>query len=69
MTVYFFVKYLHVIGAIVILGTGAGIAFFMLMAHRSGDAAFIARTAATVVIADMLFTLAAVILQPSPAAC
>jgi uncharacterized membrane protein len=36
----------------------------MLMAHRSGDAAFIARTAATVVIADMLFTLAAVILQP-----
>jgi uncharacterized membrane protein len=64
VTVYFFVKYLHVIGAIVILGTGAGIAFFMLMAHRSGDAAFIARTAATVVIADMLFTLAAVILQP-----
>ena len=64
MTAYFLVKYLHVIGAIVILGTGAGIAFFMLMAHRSGDAAFIARTAATVVIADMLFTLAAVILQP-----
>jgi uncharacterized membrane protein len=69
MTAYFLVKYLHVIGAIVILGTGAGIAFFMLTAHRSGDAAFIARTAATVVIADMLFTLAAVILQPSPAAC
>jgi uncharacterized membrane protein len=64
MTAYFLVKYLHVIGAIVILGTGAGIAFFMLMAHRSGDAAFIARTAATVVIADMLFTLTAVILQP-----
>jgi uncharacterized membrane protein len=64
MTAYFLVKYLHVIGAIVILGTGAGIAFFMLMAHRSGDPAYIARTAATVVIADMLFTLAAVILQP-----
>ena len=54
MTLYFFVKYLHVLGAIVILGTGSGIAFFMLMAHRSGDAAFIARTAATVVFADML---------------
>ena len=52
------------IGAIVILGTGAGIAFFMLMAHRSRDAAFIARTAETVVIADMLFTLTAVLLQP-----
>ena len=64
MTLYFFVKYLHVLGAIVILGTGTGIAFFMLMAHRSGDAAFIARTASTVVIADMLFTLTAVLLQP-----
>ena len=64
MTLYFLVKYLHVLGAIVILGTGAGIAFFMLMAHRSRDVAFIARTAETVVIADMLFTLSAVLLQP-----
>nr|WP_041757258.1 DUF2269 domain-containing protein [Bradyrhizobium sp. ORS 278] len=64
MTVYFLVKYLHVLGAIVILGTGTGIAFFMLMAHLSGEAAFIARTAGVVVIADMLFTLSAVLLQP-----
>jgi uncharacterized membrane protein len=64
MTLYFIVKYLHVLGAIVILGTGSGIAFFMLMAHRSGDASFIERTAATVVFADMLFTLTAVLLQP-----
>jgi uncharacterized membrane protein len=64
MTLYFFVKYLHVLGAIVILGTGAGIAFFMLMAHRSRDPAFIARTAATVVVADMIFTLTAAVLQP-----
>jgi uncharacterized membrane protein len=64
MTLYFLIKYLHVLGAIVILGTGSGIAFFMLMAHRSRDVAFIARTAATVVLADMLFTLTAVILQP-----
>jgi uncharacterized membrane protein len=64
MTLYFVFKYLHVLGAIVILGTGTGIAFFMLMAHRSRDVAFIARTAETVVIADMLFTLTAVLLQP-----
>lgn len=64
MTLYFTLKYLHVLGAIVILGTGSGIAFFMLMAHRSRDAAFIARTAGVVVIADMLFTLTAVIAQP-----
>src|SRR5437899_11745084 len=64
MTLYFVIKYLHVLGAIVILGTGTGIAFFMLMAHRSRDPAFIARTAATVVIADMMFTASAAILQP-----
>ena len=64
MTLYFAVKYLHVLGAIVILGTGTGIAFFMLMAHRSRDPSYIARTATTVVIADMLFTLSAVLLQP-----
>lgn len=64
MNLYFLVKYLHVLGAIVILGTGTGIAFFMLMAHRSREASFIARTATTVVLADMLFTLTAVLLQP-----
>src|SRR5215467_8611940 len=64
MTLYFLVKYLHVLGAIVILGTGMGIAFFMLMAHRSRDAAFIAKTAEVVVIADFIFTLSAVTLQP-----
>lgn len=36
----------------------------MLMAHRSGDAAFIGRTAGVVVIADMIFTATAVLLQP-----
>lgn len=62
---YFLVKYLHVLGAVVILGTGTGIAFFMLMAHRTKDAEFVARTASVVVIADAIFTLSAVILQPA----
>ncbi|HWY65475.1 MAG TPA: DUF2269 domain-containing protein [Rhizomicrobium sp.] len=57
-------KFAHVVGAITILGTGSGIAFFMLMAHRSGNAEFIARTARLVVLADMIFTATAVILQP-----
>lgn len=64
MTSYFVFKYLHVLGAIVILGTGTGIAFFMLVAHRTGDVAFIAATASTVVVADLLFTASAVVLQP-----
>jgi uncharacterized membrane protein len=61
---YLVIEYLHVLGAIVILGTGTGIAFFMLMAHRSRDVAFIAKTAEVVVTADFLFTLSAVLLQP-----
>jgi uncharacterized membrane protein len=64
MTTYFLLKYLHIIGACVLLGTGAGIAFFMLLAHRSGNAAVIAGTARIVVIADFLFTASAVIAQP-----
>lgn len=56
--------FLHVMGAIVLLGTGAGIAFFMLMAHRTGDARLIAHVAGTVVIADTIFTATAALLQP-----
>ena len=54
----------HVLGACVLIGTGAGIAFFMLMAHRTRDAAFVARTAAVVVVADTIFTATAAIAQP-----
>ncbi len=57
-------RWLHVIGAAVLLGTGGGIAFFMVMAHRTRDAALIAHVASTVVIADAAFTATAVILQP-----
>lgn len=64
MTTYFVLKYLHVIGASVLLGTGAGIAFFMLMAHLSGNVAGIAAVARIVVIADFVFTAMAVVAQP-----
>jgi len=57
-------RWLHVIGAAVLLGTGAGIAFFMVMAHRTGNPVVIAHTAATVVLADFLFTATAVVAQP-----
>lgn len=58
------VRLLHVLGACVLIGTGAGIAFFMVMAHRTKDPASIAHTAGIVVIADMLFTATAAIAQP-----
>lgn len=57
-------RWLHVIGATILFGTGAGIAFFMLMAHRSGDPRLVAHTAGVVVLADMVFTATAVIAQP-----
>jgi uncharacterized membrane protein len=64
MTYYFVLKFLHVIGATVLFGTGAGIAFFMLAAHLSGNPATIAGTARIVVRADFLFTATAVVAQP-----
>jgi uncharacterized membrane protein len=65
MTLYFFVlQYLHVIGATVLLGTGAGIAFFMLKAHLTRDVFVIAGVARIVVTADFVFTATAVVAQP-----
>ncbi len=64
MTAYLALKYLHVIGAAVLLGTGAGIAFFMLLAHRTREARTVAAVARIVVTADFVFTATAVVAQP-----
>jgi uncharacterized membrane protein len=61
---YFALKFVHVIGACVLLGTGAGIAFFMLLAHRDGRPMVVAGVARIVVLADFLFTATAVVVQP-----
>ena len=58
------IRFVHVLGAAVLFGTGFGIAFFMMMANRTGDPAKIAHVANTVVIADTIFTATAVIAQP-----
>lgn len=57
-------KLLHLLGATILLGTGAGIAFFMVMANRTRDPRTVAQVAGTVVIADFIFTASAVLLQP-----
>jgi uncharacterized membrane protein len=57
-------RWLHVLGATVLVGTGAGIAFFMVMAHRTREPALVAHTAGIVVLADFIFTATAVVLQP-----
>ncbi|MBB4366144.1 putative membrane protein [Bradyrhizobium sp. CIR18] len=64
MMLYFVLKYLHIVGAAVLLGTGSGIAFFMLAAHLGGKPSVIAGVARIVVIADFIFTATAVVAQP-----
>jgi uncharacterized membrane protein len=59
-----FIRLAHVIGATVLLGTGAGIAFFMVVARQTENPVLIAHVSSTVVIADTLFTATAAIFQP-----
>ena len=61
---YLLLKTLHIISAAVLLGTGAGIAFFMFMAHRSRDLQALRVATRHVVLADWLFTAPAVLVQP-----
>lgn len=64
MNLYFALKLVHVLGGALLFGTGLGIAFFLWMANRTRDAAAIAHTARTVIIADVVFTATAVVVQP-----
>ncbi|MCV0428934.1 MAG: DUF2269 domain-containing protein [Roseibium sp.] len=57
-------RFAHVIGACVLLGTGAGIAFFMVISNRSQDPALISHVAGIVVLADTVFTATAAVFQP-----
>ncbi len=61
---YEILRFLHVIGATVLLGTGAGIAFFMVISNLSRDPRLIAHVAGIVVLADTVFTATAAIVQP-----
>jgi uncharacterized membrane protein len=64
MSWYLAIKWLHILTATVLFGTGAGIAFFFLRAQRTGNPAIISAVSREVVLADMVFTATAVILQP-----
>jgi uncharacterized membrane protein len=61
---YLALKFLHVIGAAILFGTGLGIAFFQFRAGRKENPAAIAATLRSVVVADYLFTATAAVLQP-----
>jgi uncharacterized membrane protein len=62
---YLWLKWTHIVSSTVLFGTGAGIAFFFLRAQRTGNVAVIAAVAKDVVLADLIFTATAVVLQPA----
>lgn len=63
MDSYTLVKTLHILSSTVLFGTGLGIAFFMFSA-RTADTPGKLHAARFTVLADFVFTLPAVILQP-----
>ena len=63
MEYYLVLKLIHILAAVVVTGTGAGIAFFMFMANRSNNTQAIYVTAQHVILGDWIFTTPAVITQ------
>lgn len=61
---YLPLKWLHIVGATVLFGTGIGTAFHFWHTLRTGSVAAIAASARATVLADFIFTLPAAILQP-----
>ncbi|MCU7835282.1 MAG: DUF2269 domain-containing protein [gamma proteobacterium symbiont of Taylorina sp.] len=60
---YLTVKFIHIISATLLFGTGLGSAFYMFMAYQSGNMNAMAETNRIVVIADFCFTTPTVIIQ------
>jgi uncharacterized membrane protein len=63
MEYYLVFKLIHILAAVVVTGTGAGIAFFMFMANRSNNPQAIYITAKHVILGDWIFTAPAVTIQ------
>ncbi|MDM3870746.1 DUF2269 domain-containing protein [Porticoccus sp. W117] len=64
MNIYLVVKTLHILSSTILFGTGIGIAFFMFRSMRTNNLHEKFYAAKNTVLADCLFTLPAVIIQP-----
>lgn len=64
MTDYLIVKWLHILSATLLVGTGFGSAFYMFFVNRTRNVDAIAAVSGYVVIADWAFTAPTVIFQP-----
>jgi uncharacterized membrane protein len=65
MSWYLWLKWMHIVSSTVLFGTGFGIAFFFVRAQLTGNVAIIASVGRDVVLADAVFTAAAVVIQPA----
>lgn len=61
---YLAIKFVHIISSTVLFGTGLGIAFFMFRSRFTDDLQHRYYAASNTVMADYLFTMPAVIVQP-----
>ncbi len=63
MDAFLTLKWIHILSATILFGTGLGTAFHMWMAHRRGITAGIATASRNTVLADWLFTLPSGVIQ------
>ena len=64
MNVYLWIKTVHVLSSVVLVGTGFGSAFYLYFVNRSGSVAAQAVVSRLVVRADLWMTTPAVVIQP-----
>lgn len=64
MSLYLWIKTLHIVSSVVLVGTGFGSAFYLFMVNRSGSVAAQAVVSRLVVRADWWMTTPAVFVQP-----
>lgn len=65
MDTYLIIKTLHIISSTILFGTGIGIAFFMIRSYFTDNIHEKFHAAHNTVLADYIFTLPAVIVQPA----
>lgn len=57
-------KWLHILSSTLLFGTGIGTAYYMICAVLTRDAKIIAAVGKNVIIADWLFTVTTIVIQP-----
>jgi len=65
MNLYLWIKWLHIVSSVLLVGTGLGSAFYLFFANRSGSVQAQAVVSRLVVRADWWFTTPTIVIQPA----